>query len=112
MRLKDCINSDSLLEKLGINNIQTLLQYNRLRWFLHVAKNDYVNSLTALEVDGQRGRGRPRKTVRDMINDDDKNWKMTRVDPANRIEWRKKLRTNMGAVCPTLSGTYCITICI
>ena len=26
--LKDCISSESLLEKLGINNIQTLLRYN------------------------------------------------------------------------------------
>ena len=31
VRLKDHISSDSLLRKLGINNIQTLLRYNRLR---------------------------------------------------------------------------------
>ena len=31
--------------------------------------------------------------------------KLSRADPANRIEWRKKLRTNIGAVQPTLSGT-------
>ena len=87
VRLKNRISSDSLLEKFGINNIQTLLRYNRLRWFGHVAKNDgCINSITALEVNGHRGRGRPRKTWRDTINDDRKNWKLTRVDPANRIE--------------------------
>ena len=64
-----------------------------------------INNITALEVDGHCRRGRPRKTWRDTINDDLKNWKLTRVDPANRIEWRKKLRTNMGAVRPTLRGT-------
>ena len=43
------------------------------------------------------------------MNNDLKNWKLARVDPANKIEWnlelRKKLRTNVGAVQYTLSGT-------
>ena len=60
-------------------------------WFGHVARNDgCINSITAVDVDGHRGRGRPRKTLGDTINDDRKNWKLTRVDPAKRIEWRKK----------------------
>ena len=47
VRLKDHISSDSLLRKLGINNIQTLLQYNRLRWFGHVVRNvGCINSIT------------------------------------------------------------------
>ena len=99
VRLKDRTSSDFLQEKVGISNIQTLLRYNRLRWFGHVARNDScINNITA-----HRGRGRPRKTWRDTINDDRKNWKLTRVDPVNRIEWRKKLRTNVGAARPTLS---------
>ena len=99
VRLKDRISSDFLQEKLGISNIQILLRHNRLRCFGHVARNDgCINNITALKVDGHRGRGRTRKTWRYKINDDRKNWKLTRVDPANRIEWRKSLRTNMGAV--------------
>ena len=70
-----------------------------MRCFGHVARNDsYINNIIALEVDGHRGRGRPRKTWRDTINDDWKNWKLTRVDPAKRIEWRKKLKTDIGAL--------------
>ena len=66
VRLKDHISSDSLLGKLGINNIQTLLRYNRLRWFGHVVRNDgCINSITEFEVVGQRGRGRPKKTWKD-----------------------------------------------
>ena len=77
-----------------------------MRWFGHVARNDgCIKNITALIVDGHHGRGRPRKTWRDTINNDHKNWKLTRVDPVNRSEWRKKLRTNMGAMQPTLSGT-------
>ena len=93
-------------KKLGINNIQTLLRYNRLRWFGHVVRNDgCINSITEFEVVGQRGRGRPKKTWKDTINNDLRRWKLSRADPANRMEWRKKLRTNIGAVRPTLSGT-------
>ena len=67
VRSKDHISSDSLLRKLGINNIQTLLRYNRLRWFGHVVRNDgCINSITEFEVVGQRGRGRPKKTEEDM----------------------------------------------
>ena len=63
--------ADSLLRKLGINNIQTLLRYNRLRWFGHVVMNDgCINSITEFEVVGQRGRGRPKKTWKDTINND------------------------------------------
>ena len=106
VRLKDHISSDSLLRKLGINNIQTLLRYNRLRWFGHVVRNDgCINNITEFEVDGQRGRGRPKKTWKDAINNDLRHWKLSRADPANRIEWRKKLRTNIGAVRPILGGT-------
>ena len=104
--LKDHISSDSLLRKLGINNIQTLLRYNRLRWFGHVVRNDgCINSITEFEVVGQRGRGRPKKTWKDTINNYLRHWKLSRADPANRMEWRKKLRTNIGAMQPTLSGT-------
>ena len=77
VRLKDHISSDSLLRKLGINNIQTLLRYNRLRWFGHVVRNDgCINSITEFEVVGQRGRGRPKKTWKDTINNDLRHWKL------------------------------------
>ena len=50
-----------------------------------------VNSITEFEVGGQRGRGRPKKTWKDTINNDLRHWKLSRADPANRIEWRKKM---------------------
>ena len=91
MRLKDHISSDSLLRKLGINNIQTLLRYNRLRWFGHVVRNDgCINSITEFEVVGQRGRGRPKKTWKDTISNDLRHWKLSRADPANRMEFSKE----------------------
>ena len=51
---KYCISLDSLMKKLGINNIK-ILQY-RLHWFGHVPRNDdCINKITALDVDGHRG---------------------------------------------------------
>ena len=58
-----------------------------------------------LEVDGHHVPGRPRMTWGNTMNDDHKSCKLTRVDPANRIEWKKKLKVNQGAMQPTLSGT-------
>ena len=56
-------------------------------WFGHVARNDgCINGITALEADRNHGRGRLRKTWKDMINDDCTNWKPTRIDSANRTE--------------------------
>ena len=71
-------------------NIQTLLRlilrYNRLRWFGHVVRNDgCINSITEFEVVGQRGRGRPKKTWKDTINNDLRHWKLSRADPLT--EW-------------------------
>lgn len=80
-----------------------------MQWFGHITRNDGCINNIAIEVDVHHGRGRPKKTWRDTMNNDLKNWKLARVDPANKIEWnlelRKKLRTNVGAVQYTLSGT-------
>ena len=86
---------------------QFIVCMHRLCWFGHVVRNDgCINSIKEFEVVGQRGRGRPKKkTWKDTINNDLRHWKLSRADPANRMEWRKKLRTNIGAVRPTLSGT-------
>ena len=98
MHPKDCISSDSLWEKLGINVIK-LFWYNWLCWVRYVAdSNGCINYITAQEVEGHCGGGRSRKTWRDTKNDDHKNWKLTREDLANNIEWGKKLRRNVGAV--------------
>ena len=106
VRLKDHISSNSLLRKLGVGNIRALLRYNRLRWFGHVVRSDgCIGSITEFEVDGQRGHGRPKKTWKDMISGGLGHWGLSGADPANGVEWRKKLAAGMGAVRPILSGT-------
>ena len=105
VRLEDKISSESLLLKLEIVDLQTLIRYNRLQWFGHVQRSEGpIKDITELEVAGQRRRGRPNKTWSDTIRDDRKRWNASRVDPMDRVEWRKKLRTNVCNMQPTLSG--------
>ena len=70
VRLKDHISSDSLLRKLGINNIQTLLRYNRLRWFGHVVRmmvvltaSQNLKLLDSVDVEDRRRHGKIRSTM-------------------------------------------------
>ena len=71
------MSSNSLLRKLGIVSFETLLRYNRLRWFGHVERsNGLIKRCAELEVEGRQGRGRPRKTWNETINNDKKEWKL------------------------------------
>ena len=55
MRLEDKISSESLLLKLEIVDLQTLIRYNRLQWFGHVQRSEGpIKDITELEVAGQR----------------------------------------------------------
>ena len=76
-------------------DIQTLLRYNRLRWFgHHIIWSCWTAWTWKTEEDMERYDQQWSQTL-----------KLSRAGPANRMEWRKKLRRNIGAVRPTLSGT-------
>ena len=50
---------------MGVANITDVLCKTRLRWFGHVERMDKenaINNCRFIEVDGLRGKGRPRKT--------------------------------------------------
>ena len=100
VKLEDRVSSVSLLSKLGIVDLETLLRYNRLRWYGHVSRSDdMINGVTELVVKGQCPRGRPKKTWRDFVNDDCKYWKLT-SDTGDRESWRSELRANMNPCNP------------
>ena len=59
------VSNKDLTERLGIVDITSLLQQNRLRWYGHVLRkddNDWVKKCTKYEVVGSRPRGRPKRT--------------------------------------------------
>ena len=53
-------------ETIGIDDIALVLQQNRLRWYGHVLRkdDDWLKKCKEYEVEGQRPRGRPKRTWR------------------------------------------------
>jgi len=63
------IPSKGLIERLGLDDIISVLLQNRLRWYGHVLRkeeNDWVKKCMEYEVEGARPRGRPKNTWREI----------------------------------------------
>ena len=63
---------EALGEKLGVGCV-SLVRRGRLRWFGHVVRKDdqqWVKKYMDFKVDGSAGRGRPRKSWLEYVNDD------------------------------------------
>ena len=68
---KDKISTPSLYQRLNIPHLDNTLRCNRLRWAGHVHRSQtWTGGCLSLVVEGRRGKGRPRKTWRDVINED------------------------------------------
>ena len=73
MKLQDRVPSKELRGKLELDDIISVLQQNRLRWYGHVLQkedNDWVKKCTEYEVEGTRPRGKPKKTWREIVEKD------------------------------------------
>ena len=67
MKLQDRLPSKGLMGRLGLDDIISVLQQNRLRCYGHVLQkedNDCVKKCMEYELEGARPRGRPKKTWR------------------------------------------------
>ena len=101
VRLSDRVRVDTLLQRLNLQPIDTLVRAGRLRWFGHVCRStDWINRVTTLAVDGVVARGRPKKTWQEVVADDRRKWRMEGMDPIQREEWRLKLRQRTKPVEP------------
>ena len=71
----DRFTCSELKEKLGTDDITTVIERYRIRWYGHVLRkdeNDWVKKYTDFELEGVRPRGRPKKTcseVRERLSD-------------------------------------------
>ena len=71
--LRDRVKSVDLYERLGVSEVAEVMRRGRLRWFEHVERkdgDDWVRACRVLEMDDERGRGRPVKTWQECINAD------------------------------------------
>jgi len=72
-----------LRERLRLDDIISIVQQNRLRWYGHVLRrkdNDWVKKCMEYEVEGARPRGRPKKTCREIVEKDCQTRKLNRED--------------------------------
>ncbi|RXH70607.1 hypothetical protein DVH24_013353 [Malus domestica] len=71
---KDKIRNEDIRGKVGVTEIVGKLRENRLRWFRHVQRRPSDASVRrydyGTEVQGRRGRGRPRKTLEKTLRKD------------------------------------------
>ena len=94
VKVNDKMSSDSILSKLGLQDIEILLRTNRLRWFGHVERSaGWINHVRNLEVQsGQKRPGRPKLTWNDVVVRDKQLLGMMTCDPQNRTSWKGGLR--------------------
>jgi len=77
-----------LRERLGIGDTALVLQQNRLRWYGHVLRkdDDWVKKCMEYEVEGPRLRGRPKRTWREVVEND---WQASKLNMANVVDRSK-----------------------
>jgi len=95
IKLQDTVPSKGLRERLGLDDIISVLQQNRLRWYGHVWRkedNDWVKKCMQYEVEGARPRGRPTKNSREIVEKDCQANKLSREDAMDHNRWRKWIR--------------------
>jgi len=82
IKVRDCIPSKELRERLVINNIISVLQKNWLWWYGHVLQkedNDWVKKCMEYEVEGSRPRGRLKRTWSEVVQKDCQGCRLNRT---------------------------------
>jgi len=94
IKVKDRVPSVELRERLGLDDIISVLQLNRLRWYGHMLRkedNDWVKKFMEYEVDGARSRGKPNKTWAEVVHKDYQTCELNREDAMDCSRWRKQI---------------------
>jgi len=94
VKLQDRVPSK--VERLGLQDIISLLQQNRLQWYGNVLRkedNDSMKKMECMEceVEAARPRGRPKKTWRQIVEKDCQARKLNREDAVHHNRWRKQI---------------------
>jgi hypothetical protein len=89
--LKDRVPIEELRRRLDIESISELVRRARLRWFGHVERkeqDDWVSACRNVLVEGDKGKGRGRKTWKECVVKDMKDLGLRREDAQDRVKWR------------------------
>jgi len=95
VKLKDKVPSKELRERVGIDDIILILQQSRLRWYGHMLRKedtDWVKKCMEYVVEGSRPRGRPKRTWREVVQNDCQARNLNRENAMDRGRWKKLIK--------------------
>jgi len=81
-----------LRERLALDDIISVLQQTRLRWYGHVLQkedNDWMKKCMEYEMEGARPKSRSKRTWRQVVQKDCQSHKFNRADPMDHSRWKK-----------------------
>src|SRR5208282_1075644 len=92
VRLSDKMANAELLSRLDIECVSVVVRRGRLGWFGHVERkqpDDWVSACRHIVVENVKGigRGRPRKTCRECVEEDMSKLKLSVKDTQDRTVW-------------------------
>lgn len=99
VKLRDRIPNEELRGRMGIESVKEALVRRRLRWWGHIERREESNWLKRCQmiaVSGKRPLGRPKKSWREVVKRDIKDWGLKEGWARDRIQWRRVLRRQDG----------------
>jgi hypothetical protein len=89
----DKVSNEYIRRSLKVAPITEKLKGNRLSWYGHVMReeNHVTRRAMNMNVEGWRGRGRPKKRWIDCVKQDMREMAVSDEMTSDRGEWRKKL---------------------
>ena len=94
---RDRIRNEFIRGSLKVAEISSKMQERGLNWFGHVLRRDenYIGKrVMAMEVPGQRPRGRPKLRWKDRIKEDMLEKNLREHQAINRNEWKRLARNS------------------
>ena len=93
--LKDRKSSEELRDRLGLVAIRDCVQRGRLRWFGYVERmndDNWVKKSREIAVEGRRGRGRPCKTWKEVVQADLRAKGIEHNLAQDRVKWKRAIK--------------------
>ena len=96
VRLADSVNTKKLMVRLGLDNTNVeMVRQKSLRWLGHVVRkgdDNCVKQAWKFEVEGSRGRGRPRLAWKNIMKNLCRGFRLDLEDAYDRVKWKKRVR--------------------
>ena len=95
LKNSDNIFTAELIQKLDISDLEAVISSSRrIKWFGHIKRGDtWTARVSALGIDGQTPRGRPRKTWAEVIQSDLREYGLIASHVLDRTQWKGTVRT-------------------